>query len=241
MKRNLSVTLLFLFFLTLHPSSLFALGKYGEGWAVVRLIKFESGGILYKSYEGKIQLATYNESENCNDTDNKCYTPLLETLDCSVSPDNKQTVYFMNLNLGRQMLVHYRIHRIKPISLGSNMEILEARVEQETPPASFPSFKVVKQTGSKRNFSIYGKILKIENRGTMVKTYEGLYYDKTRDRVHPFSVTDEEMAQYIQTAMNYTKEYYIGLSVARVKGVRESFYDIFEINYKNRAGGIQPP
>jgi hypothetical protein len=38
--------------------------------------------------------------------------------------------------------------------------------------------------------------------------------------------------------MEYTKEYYIGISKSIVKGFRETTFDIFEINYKEQAGGL---
>ena len=97
---------------------------------------------------------------------------------------------------------------------------------------------IVSKTGSKRNFSVSGKILSLEYQGTIIGTYEGLYLDEVRSKVHPFSITDEKMANYAWNTMKSNMKSNFGISVAFATGFRKSNYDLFEINYKAPAGGV---
>ncbi|GIX41252.1 MAG: hypothetical protein KatS3mg129_0985 [Leptospiraceae bacterium] len=217
--------------------NLLAIGTYAEGRAIVRIIKLISGGIFFESYEGVLEIATYDDNEECEQIED-CYTPLKKQVEFSVNIENKETIKFLQNNLNKVILIDYKIHRIEPIALSTNFEILKAYPFKTNLPPDFPQKFIVEKTGSK-NYSFFGKILQLEYRGTAVKTYEGIYYDRQKDKVRPFSITNEDMANYAKQTMEYTKEYYIGISKSIIKGFRETTFDIFEINYKERAGGVE--
>ena len=216
-------------------TSVWALGTYAEGRAIVRVTKLESQGIIYTSYEGEFEIATYDKSEKCSMDEGTCYTPQKKTVKFSIRDENKEIASFMQANLNRVMLIDYKIHRIEPISLKTSLEVLGAKPLLAKQPEDFKRREAVGKTGSQGNKSIYGKILKLEYRGTMVGTYEVLLYNRQKDRIYPVSITNEKMAEYAREAMNSTQEYYIGVSTALVSGFRESDIDIYEINYDKDA------
>lgn len=216
--------------------NLYSLGTYAEGRAIVRVIKFISQGVFIQSYEGVMEIASYDKSEPCEEEN--CYTPQKIQIDFSVRLENKETIKFINNNLNKVILIDYKIHRIEPIALSTNFEVLNASPFVMNLPQDFPLKFIVKKTGS-TNYSYFGKILQLEYRGTAIKTYEGLYYDRQKDKIRPFSITNEDMANYAKKVMECTKEYHIGISKAIIKGFRETAFDIFEINYTERAGGIE--
>ncbi|HMW60268.1 MAG TPA: hypothetical protein PKA91_11530, partial [Leptospiraceae bacterium] len=154
----------------------------------------------------------------------------------SVRPENAVVANFVQKNVGREMLVQYRIHRFTAIALSSELEITDAKAIQTQLPADVKKQVLVKKSGSKRSFSVYGKILQFEYRGRFIGTYEGIYYDKQRDKVHQFSVTNEEIAKQLQLCMQTNVPFYFGVTVSYVTAWRESDYDIFEINYDGPAG-----
>ena len=236
MSRTGALTLAIVAFLSASP--LFALGTYAEGRAVIKLTKFESSGIIFESYEGTAVVTTYDAKENCNADENECYTPTTESIAISVRPESKEAVNFMLKNLGKQMLVHYCIHRIEPIALKTDFEILSAQPASASRPADLADRHTVKKSGARRNFSVRGKILRLEERGTAVKTYEGLYKDLQRGKVHPFSITADSMAAFAFRVMQTGQAHYLGVTQAYVTGFRESDYDIFEINKNDPAGGL---
>lgn len=237
-KFSVGLTLLLAAFALLTPArALFAIGTYSEGAAVVQIVKLEQSGIIFDSWEGQLKRATFDPAEDCSETDNQCYKPEAETLEFSVDVENKETADFIRRNVGREMLVRFRIHRIAPLSLDSDFEVVSAEAWAEAPPADLPPVQRIDRSGGKRSFSIYGRVLRLEYRGTVVGTWEGLYYDQERRKVHPFSLTDEAMAQHILRAMSSAKPYFIGVSVAYVAAVRDTNYDLFEINYNEAAGG----
>lgn len=223
----------------LLSAPLYAFGTYAEGKAYVLLRESGTKGIFIKSYEGTFEIATYDDSERCEEED-QCYTPQKEELRFSVRLDNKEVIQFLQKNLDRLMLIEYRIHRIKPIALSTSFEVLKAYPVKRTHGPDFPWKFVSKVTGSSET-SVYGRILRLEYRGVAVGTYEGLLYDRRLDRVRPFSVTDEAMAKHIYRCMNAQQEYNIGLSrsITTALEFRESKYDVFEINYRERANIIE--
>lgn len=233
MKRFVTVAILSL------SSPLFALGTYSEGWAVIVPTKLESSGIVFTSYEGTFNVAHFDRNESCDESENQCYTPKAKSYQFSIRDDNAATVKFVLENLNREMLIHYRIHRVEAAALSTDFEVVEAFGILQDYPAELKRQLVVQQSGSKRSFSTFGKVLQLEYRGRAVGTYEGLYYDKQRGKVHPFSVTNEEMAQHIIQCMRSTKPYYFGVTVSYVTGFRESNYDIYEVNFDGPAGAVQ--
>ncbi|XDD51316.1 hypothetical protein AB3N59_06025 [Leptospira sp. WS92.C1] len=230
--------LIFSFGSLFFSSSVFALGTYSEGWAVVRLTQFESRGIIFDSHEGLIEFITFEGSEKCDSSKDECYAPLKEKIEFSVRPENSDVVNFLSSNLNQEILIQYRIHRIEPIALSTDFEVVAAQKQFTGMPRDAADKIIVTKTGSKRNFSVSGRILQLEYQGTAVGTYEGLYFDEIRGKVHPFSVTNEEVANFIWNTMKFGTKYYIGVSVAFATGWRKSDYDIFEINYKAPAGGV---
>ncbi len=233
----MKISFIYFLFLISGFVNLYAFGTYAEGRAIVLIKKLTSGGILYESFEGTLEIASYEESEECEDFEN-CFTPLKIEIPFSIRIENKETIKFLQQNLNKVVLIDYKIHRIESISLDSNFEILKAYPFKIELPPEFPKKFIVEKTGS-RNFSFYGKILQLEYRGTVTKSYEGIYYDRKKDKIRPFSITNEEMAKYVNSIMVYTKEYHIGISRAIVKGLRETHFDIFEINYLETAGGVE--
>ncbi|MCR9142154.1 MAG: hypothetical protein NXI24_07870 [bacterium] len=237
-RRNLLAGVVFTICTLFSASPLFALGTYAEGRAVIKLTKFESSGIIFESYEGTATVTTFDAKENCNSDENECYTPTTESISISVRPESKAAVNFMLKNLGKQMLIHYCIHRIEPIALKTDFEILNAQPVSAGRPADLADRHTVKKSGARRNFSVRGKILRLEERGTAVKTYEGLYKDLQRGKVHPFSITEESMAAFAFRVMQTGQPHYLGITQAYVTGFRESDFDVFEINRKDPAGGL---
>ncbi|MGJ4745620.1 surface adhesion protein Lsa26 [Leptospira sp. SA-E8] len=240
----------------------FALGTYSEGWTVAKLTQFESRGIVYESYEGVIEVLTYDPAEECDETRDECYMPMRKKANVSVRPENADVVNFLMKNLNQTILIQFNIHRVQPIALSSSIEVVNAQYQENIIPHSTPvkdpsgritvwvqahdtshpiDKMVTNKTGGKRNFSVMGRIVSLEYKGTIVGTYEGLYMDESRGRIHPFSITSEEMAEFAWKAMKYTGKYYLGVSVAYVTGVRESHYDIFEINFREPAGSQERP
>ncbi|EQA43252.1 hypothetical protein LEP1GSC050_1672 [Leptospira broomii serovar Hurstbridge str. 5399] len=236
-----------------------AFGTFSEGWMVAKLIQFESRGIIYESYEGILELTYFEPLEDCEAAKDECFTPVKKKAAFSVRPENANLVNFLSKNLNQTILVQYRIHRIKAISLSTDREVVDAQFQENILPktskardpkerltvwihanedASVDKF-VDRKTGGKRNFSVVGRILSLEYKGTLVGTYEGLYLDESRGKVHPFSVTSEEMAGFALKALKYNGKYYLGISVAYVSGLRESDYDLFEINFKAPAGALE--
>jgi len=221
--------------LFLAPAPAQAVGTYAEGSAVVRVAQFEQSGLIWTSWEGQLEWAGYDEGEDCNEARNECFTPELAQRKFSVDPENEKAVDFLRLNVGKQMLVRYKIHLVEPLSLDSDLEILEAQVWDERIPQGLPPLKKIEPTGSARNFSVYGRVLRLENRGNVAETWEGLFYNQQTGKVHPFSLTDDGMAQYILTAMGSSKMYYMGVSIAYVAAIRETGWDIVEVNYNEPA------
>jgi len=234
MKKNITI-LIFLYFGFVFQ--LFGLGTYAEGRAIVRVIKLVSGGIFFESFEGVFEIASYDQNQECEQMED-CFTPQKKQIEFSVAIENKETIKFLQDNINKVILIDYKIHRIEPIALSTNFEVLKAYPFKTNLPADFPLKFVAKKTGSK-NYSFYGKVLQLEYRGTAVKTFEGIYYDRQKDKIRPFSITSEDMANYVKQTMEYTKEYHIGISQSIIKGFRETVFDIFEINYKERAGGVE--
>jgi len=231
MKR-ISILLIFFVVLPLH-----AFGTYGEGRAYVVLRELGSKGVIFTSYEGLFEIATYDENEACV-SDEQCYTPQKVTIPFSVRIENKQTIQFLQKNIDRLMLIEYRIHRIKPIALSTSFEVLNAFGVAVNHGPDFPWKFVSRKTGSAET-SLFGKVLRLEYQGMVVGTYEGILYDRRLDKIRPFSVTDENMARHIWRCMEAQPEYNIGLSRALVKGLRSSKYDVFEINYHERANSVE--
>ncbi len=215
-------------------SEVAALGTSAEGWAIVQLVKLESAGLIYKSFEGSIRVATFEKDRSCGPTESKCYPPKLETINFSIDEGNVEVARFMNRNIGKQMVVQYRIHRVEPISLRTSFEILDAQPQVNDLPEGMPRLFAIGKSGSKRNFTMYGRFLRLEYRGLSLKTYEGIFYDKQRNQIHPFSLTDDNMAKYIFNTLKITKMHYFGISEARVTVSRETPYDIFEVNFDRR-------
>ncbi len=220
-------------------SSLNAFGTYSEGWAVVVPTKLEQSGIIFDSYEGMYDVVTFDRNEKCDEKENQCFNPKSKSLAFSIRPENARAVNFIQKNIGREMLVQYRVHRITAIALSSELEILDAKPIEPQVSKDVKRQVAVQKSGAKRAFSLYGKILLFEYRGRAIGTYEGIYYDKQRDRVHPFSVPNEEMAKFIPTAMASSTPFYFGVSVSYVTAWRESDYDIYEINYDAPAGAAK--
>jgi hypothetical protein len=231
--------LAWILFFILASSPLYAFGTYAEGKAYVLLRESGTKGIFIKSYEGVFEIASYDDDEKCKEEE-QCYTPQKEELRFSVRLENKEVIQFLQKNLDRVMLIEYRIHRIKPVALSTSFEVLKAYPVKASHGPDFPWKFVSKITGSSET-SVYGKVLRLEYRGTAVATYEGLLYDRRLDRVRPFSVTDESMARHIYRCMDSLQEYNIGLSrsITTALEFRESKYDVFEINYRDRAGSIE--
>jgi hypothetical protein len=229
------ILLLILFF----NGKIFAFGTYSEGWASAKIIQFESRGLIFESYEGLMELSTFSSDEKCDEEKDECYTITKQKIPFSVRPENAETVNLLMKSLNQDLVIKYRIHRIEAIALSSETEVIEALATVNSMPTELESDKlIVSKTGAKRNFSVSGKILRLEYQGTMIGTYEGLYVDELRGRVHPFSITDEKMANYAWITMKSNMKSNLGISVAFATGFRKSNYDLFEINYKAPAGGV---
>jgi len=233
--RTLLITLSL--FLSIPLSSrLFAAGELSEGWMQIeKVTRLESGGIVFDSWEGNATVVSYDKSETCDEKEYECFTPTTKTIRFSIRKENAHVVQFLQNHLeSGGFLVQFVIHRIEPVALSSSFEIVDVRertAESDGIPERFRTHK----TGS-RHFSLYGEIIKLEYQGYTVGTYEGLYRDQKTGKVHPFSVTDREMAKHIYNVMRLSKPYYIGVSVAILTGFRKSDHDIFEINLNSPAG-----
>ncbi len=233
LRRFSGAVLLSGFSLLLPASDLSAAGTFSTGKMIVRVLKFESKGII-KSYEGTMEYAGYNEDESCNAEENFCYTPVLETGEFSVHEDSKQVAYFINQNVGREMVFEFRIHYAKPIGLGTSFEVIGVKARSDSLPQDLPQRFFIEKTGSKRNYALYGSVLKLERKGNTYKSWEGLYYDRQRDVVHPFSLSDDGMAEQILKMIDIAKDFHFGISQARMVVGRRTPFDIFEINYKEK-------
>ena len=236
--KNQFKAMILLLSVSLFPGSIFAFGTYAKGSVVAKIIQFESRGILFDSYEGVLEITGLDKDEKCDEAKDECFTPVTQKMDFSVRPENADLVNYLQKNLNQELLLQYRVHRIKAIALSSDMEILSAAKQEASVPAEQGDKLIVAKSGSKRNFSVSGKVLQLDYQGTFIGTYEGLYVDAIRGKVHPFSVTSEQMAKYAQVSMKSSTKYNMGISVAYATGFRKSNYDLFEINYKEPAGGV---
>ncbi len=260
MSQNKYFRVLIFALILVSFSPIFPLGTYSEGWTVGKLLQFESRGIVFESYEGIMEVTIYEPAESCDETRDECYTPTRKKVNFSVRPENVDLVNFLSKQLNQTMLLQFNVHRIQPVALSSSIEVIQAQFQESTLPHTNslldPKQKitvwiqahdtpqpmdkfVTRKTGGKRNFSLSGRILSLEYKGTLVGTYEGLYWDESRGKVHPFSITDDEMAEFAWKAMKYSGRYFLGISVAHVSGVRLSDYDLFEINFREPAGGLE--
>ncbi|MCB1137796.1 MAG: hypothetical protein KDK23_03530 [Leptospiraceae bacterium] len=233
--RHWKLTSLLLALLTATP--VLAIGTHAEGWMVVKkLTKLESQGIIFDSYEGEFIATTYNSDEKCSEDDYECFSPVDRTIKFSIRPENKEVIEFLQNNKDSSFLIQYRIHRIENLGLKEDFEILKAVAPGADQASPAPSMTVDK-TGS-RQFTFRGKFLQLDDQGTIVKTFEGLYLDEKTGKVHPFSVTNEGMAKHIYDVMKTGKTVYIGVSDAIVTGFRKSDYDIYSVN-ENEPGDMQ--
>lgn len=240
MKFNLSVLTTIIVYSLLIPSSLFSFGTYSEGWVTAKITQFESRGLLFDSFEGIMEVSSFEKTEKCEEEKDACFTVKKDVKPFSVRPENQEVVNLLNKSINQEILLNFRIHRITALALSSDTEILKAAPQKSELPQGMEEKKVVKKTGSKRNFSVSGKILQLEYQGTFIGTYEGLYFDDKRGKIHPFSITSPEMADYAWQAMSSNRTFNMGISVAYATGFRKSNYDLFEINYKEPAGGMSP-
>jgi len=223
-----------------------AAGTYSEGWIFInKILKIEGSGVFIDSYEGEALVTSFDPKEKsnkkCTEKDYKCYTPKSRRLKFSIRPKNAKVVNFVQKSKGKGgFYLKFRQHRCEPFALSTDFEITGFR-ELSNPPRNAPSRLIVSKSGSKRNFSLKGRILSLEYVGTMVGTFEGLYLDQRTGKVHPFSVTNEKMARYIYKNIANKEPLFIGISVAYISGWRKSKYDVFEINLKEEAGGVDVP
>ena len=235
-KLNFQILAGCILFFAAFPS-LQALGTVDTGWLYVdKIKKIENKGLMFKSWEGIIEVTSYDKKEKCDKKKEECFTAQKIDQRFSIHKKNIKAIKFMNQSgLEGDFLIRYRKHRIEKISLSSRLEIIEAVELTSQPPEDFPRKLVVKKTGY-RNFALDGKILRLGRQGICIKTYEGLYMDKKTGLVHPFSVTKKPMANYIFTAMQSSAPFSMGISDAIAKAFRKSDYDVFEINYDEKAG-----
>ncbi|MBI3394448.1 MAG: hypothetical protein HY042_01295, partial [Spirochaetia bacterium] len=199
-RRILTLVTLFAAALAVSPAD--AAFTYSEGMVFIKLLKFESRGVIFDSWEGEGEITAFDKSEKCEEAQDQCYTAKKEKIAFSVRPETQggAVANAMRKAIGQEMLVKYRIHKFTAAALSSDFEITEILTVGDT-PIDFPTQQLAPKTGSKRNFSVRGRIIQFEYRGTVKGTYEGLYVDKDKNKVHPFSVTNEEMADYVQKAM----------------------------------------
>ncbi|MCB1165742.1 MAG: hypothetical protein KDK37_01175 [Leptospiraceae bacterium] len=239
-KHSLRTAMLTLLVAMFASQPVYALGTYAKGRAFIVVTKLESKGVFFTSYEGVFEVASYDKSEKCDEDNEQCYTPTKQSVKFSISDDNKDVANFVLQNIGRLMIIDYKIHRITPIALSTDFEVVGAAAPLVQPKADFQRSIRVVQTGKSKNFTFYGKILRMEYRGTANKSWECLVYNREKDKVLPISITDEEMAKYVQSAMATAKEYYIGVSRAifNTGALRDSNYDIYAINYDQAPGLI---
>ncbi|MDH5655993.1 MAG: hypothetical protein OEZ34_08805 [Spirochaetia bacterium] len=225
-----------LFLLSAFPS-VHAIGTVDTGWMYVEKIKkLESRGLFFDSWEGIFEVTSYDKKEKCDKKKEECFTPVDKDQPFSIRKNNSKAVQFLRKkDVEGDFLIRYRIHRIEKLTLSSRFEVLDIIEIEKKPPENFPRKLVVKRTGY-RNFNVEGEVLRFGRQGICFKTFEGMYRDKRSGKVHPFSVTQKEMADYVYTAMKYSEPFNIGISDAIAKAVRKSDYDIFEINYDEKAG-----
>lgn len=234
---------IFLSVLALSAGPAFAFGTYSEGQTVMTIKRFESSGVLIESWEGSAEIVTFSKDEKCVETENQCYTPVRTLILFSVRPDADQGKLAAELqkNINKEILVSYTIHRIESLALSTDFEVTGIIEAQDRLGPDLPAKKVTRKTGGKRNFSVLGKILRLEYAGTIVGTYEGLYLDTQTGKVHPFSITAQDMATHAMKVMSLRREYNIGVSQAYATGFRKSDCDIFEINMNEPAGTLDSP
>lgn len=236
MKQLFKLTGLLVLLSTFAPA--FAAGTYSEGQVLMTIRKFESRGILFESWEGSGEITSYAKDENCNAEENLCYTPTKELIAFSVRPDTGggKLAAELQKSIGKEVLISFKVHRVEAVALDTSFEITGIIERVSSMPADFPAKKAGNKTGAKRNFSVQGRVISLEYQGTAVGTYEGLYIDSQKGKVHPFSITSQDMAAHVYRIMALNKDYYLGVSQAYVTGLRKSDYDVFEINLNNPAG-----
>lgn len=236
--RSVLPALLSIAILFLSPVPVSAAGSYAEGYVVVRIKKIEAKGWFIESYEGEADWATFNPAETCDETKDLCFTPVAQTFEFSVRKENGRVINLLMRNVDREIVFHYKIHRVEAAALSTSFEVLDAFPVVDDMP-DVPDRIVGEKTGSKRRgFSVYGKILRLDYQGTALGTYEGLYLDRKKRKVHPFSISDPRIADVAMRAIISSKEYHMGISVAYATVKNKTNYDLFEINYNEEAGGV---
>ncbi|MCB1172707.1 MAG: hypothetical protein KDK39_04040 [Leptospiraceae bacterium] len=231
LNRKIYALSLVAFLISFVSSPLWALGSYAEGWRVVKLLRMEESGLIFSSYEGKFEVMSFDSGEKCVERDYMCYTPTTTELRFSVRSENTDVVNFLKDNEGQEFVIRYRQHLIEPVALSTDLEVLEIKALTEDKPAELPATISVEKAGSKRSFAIQGRVIKLDYEGNLVGTFEGLYLDTERNKVFPFSVTEEALAKHVMQLMVCKKSYFMGLSQAYVNVTfRESDYDLFAID-----------
>ncbi len=174
MKNHLRLCLITIW-VSLLPSSVFAIGTYAEGSLVGTIVQFESRGIIFESYEGLMEITKYEKDEKCDQLKDECFSPKVSKIEFSVRLSNSELVNFIRNNMNKELLIGYNIHQIKSISLSSDMEIIAAAKQESSALSTQGEKLIVNKSGGKRNFSVTGKILQLDYQGFLIGTYEGGY------------------------------------------------------------------
>lgn len=222
------------------PAALPAIGTYSKGRVLVqKLTKFESRGLIWESYEGEAEVATFDKSEKCAVKENQCFTPKKLLVKFSVRKDNAKVVNFLRMQKDQGgFVLLYRIHRIEAAALEEDMEVEDFAERVAGKPEGIEDRTALAEKPGSRSFSVQGRIVELASRGTMYSTYEGLYEDTRTGKVHPFSINDDKLAQIALKAMASNGTYYLGISQAKVSVRYSSDHFLYEINFKEEAGGV---
>ena len=224
----------------LAPAAASALGTYSTGRILVqKLTKFEGRGLIWESFEGEAEVASFDSKEKCDTKENQCYAPTKGLVKFSIRPETAKVVNFLRTRKGQGgFILHYRIHKIEAAALEEDMEILDVTERVGGKPPGMEDTMALKDKPGSRSFSVPGRILDLGYEGTMFGTYQGLYQDTKTGKVHPFSVNDDKLADFALRAMTTSAPYYLGISQAKISGYYSSDHFLFEINFREEAGGV---
>lgn len=198
-----------------------------DGFAVVVLKKLEKSGVLSITWGGTFEFAGFSPGEDCDDNEGECYQPRVRTAEFKLKDDdNPVLLNFLKANRGKEMFVRYDL----PL-FGEEWQLIDAVVWSQHPVRGLPPAVRVPPSGSRRDFTVYGRVLRLERTGSVQTIWEGLYLDQRNRRVHAVSITNERIVAYLALAMASRESYHLGVSVAYFPGFRNSTHDIYEINY----------
>ena len=131
MKKALTIMVIILLLILLAVFSFFSWGIYDEGVRAGTILRISKKGVIWKTYEGQLDLASFGALKNVN--------PLAETFDFSVEPNQDSIVRLLEKVAlsGERVNLRY-IKRYMILPWRGKTKYFIRGVEQSSRPAPQP-------------------------------------------------------------------------------------------------------